>query len=531
MLVLPTKSKILSIYNNRYAIWGLFLILLFLLLFRLGATPIYILDEAKNAECAREMWQSGDFIVPTFNGELRTDKPPLHYFFMVASYNLFGDHAFGARFFSAVMGFLTVLITYVATSRFIGKAAGFFAIIVLIASPHFLFEFRLSVPDPYLIFFISAGLLSAFYWLQKQRVFFLYVAAGSLAFATLAKGPVAIALPGLCILLYVLITRNWKTAFTIHLIPAAVLLLLIAVPWYYLVDKATAGEWTRGFFLENNINRFADPQEGHGGFFLLTLIFFLVGLLPFIVYSGEIIKKRKLLFSQALVNFSLIVVIVFVLFFSISSTKLPNYAMPCYPFAAIVIGYYLEKLSKGFIGAKNYPLYILLVFGMALPVAGFFAINAEVSTKGLGWIAFSLLIMPLILLFGLKKTLSAIQKIMIIFISFICFNLVGLSFIYPALYNNNPVAKTLPIVKESGHVLGFQIVNPGYRFYLDRNIPRTTDTSVLRTWIDSTGSGIVITRKDQLDFLKGLPLKVVASEHDLFELPTTVILTYDASGK
>lgn len=524
-----TKSNILGTYNNRFGVWGLLLLLLFLLLFRLGASPIYILDEAKNAECAREMWQSGDFIVPTFNGELRTDKPPLHYFFMIAAYNLFGDTAFAARFFSVIMGFLTVFVTYLMASRFIGRATGFFAIIVLIASPHFLFEFRLSVPDPYLIFFITAGLFSSFYWLQKRRVLFLYIAAASLALATLAKGPVAIALPGLCVLLYIIVTRNWKTAFTIHLIPAAFVLVLIAGPWYYLVDKATAGEWTRGFFLDNNLNRFADPQEGHGGFFLLTLIFFLVGLLPFIVYSGEIIKKRRLIFSQALVNFSLIVVVVFVVFFSVSSTKLPNYAMPCYPFAAIVIGHYLEKLSKGLVKTKSYPLYILLVFGIVLPVAGFFAINAEIATKGLGWIAFLLLIMPLILLLAFKKTWGATQKLMVIFASFICFDLIGLSVIYPILYGNNPVTKTLPIVTESSHVLGFQIVNPGYRFYLDRNIPRTTDTSVLKSWIDSTGSGIVITRKDQLDFLKGLPLTQVASEHDLFELPTTVILTYGSS--
>ena len=73
---------------------------------------IYILDEAKNAECAREMLVSGDYIVPYFNGQLRTDKPPLHYFFMVISYKLFGVSAFSARFFSAVFGALTILISF-----------------------------------------------------------------------------------------------------------------------------------------------------------------------------------------------------------------------------------------------------------------------------------------------------------------------------------------------------------------------------------------------------------------------------------
>ncbi len=93
---------------------GLLALLLFI---RLGATPIYILDEAKNAQCAREMLQKGDWIVPTFNNELRTDKPPLHYFFMMLAYKVFGINEFAARFFSVVMGLLTVFLTYLFTKN------------------------------------------------------------------------------------------------------------------------------------------------------------------------------------------------------------------------------------------------------------------------------------------------------------------------------------------------------------------------------------------------------------------------------
>ena len=67
----------------------------------IGGNTIYILDEAKNATCALEMMQRNDWVVPTFNGELRTDKPPLHYFLMLISYRVFGVNEFAARFFSA----------------------------------------------------------------------------------------------------------------------------------------------------------------------------------------------------------------------------------------------------------------------------------------------------------------------------------------------------------------------------------------------------------------------------------------------
>ncbi|MDO8992485.1 MAG: hypothetical protein Q7U83_05440, partial [Daejeonella sp.] len=67
----------------------LFIVSLMLLLQNLDKPMIYILDEAKNAECAREMLVSGDYIMPYFNGQLRTDKPPLHYFFMALAYKIF----------------------------------------------------------------------------------------------------------------------------------------------------------------------------------------------------------------------------------------------------------------------------------------------------------------------------------------------------------------------------------------------------------------------------------------------------------
>ncbi len=75
-------------------------------------TSVYVLDEARNAGCAMEMYQRNDWVVPTFNGELRTDKPPLHYYLMQLSYRAFGISAFSARLYSVIMGMLTVLTIY-----------------------------------------------------------------------------------------------------------------------------------------------------------------------------------------------------------------------------------------------------------------------------------------------------------------------------------------------------------------------------------------------------------------------------------
>ncbi|HEV8080735.1 MAG TPA: glycosyltransferase family 39 protein [Chitinophagaceae bacterium] len=515
-----------SPFGGQGAFWILFFVLSAILFIRLGATPIYILDEAKNAQCAREMLQRGDFIVPTFNGELRVDKPPLHYFFMMAAYKMFGISEFSARFFSVVMGLLTILVTYNYTKRLFNVLAAFCACIVLATSTQFLFEFRLSVPDPYLIFFITLGLFSAFTWLKENNISQLYISAAAFALATLAKGPVALALPGLCLLIWVITQKKWKELFTWHLIPALVLLLAITLPWYIAVDRATNGAWTKGFFIEHNFNRFSDTQEGHGGFFLLTLLFVLIGLLPFMSFIGETLKNRKIVFQNDLVRFSGVVVIVFIIFFSISSTKLPNYAMPCYPFAAVILGSFITALLSKSIASKKYPLYILTVVLLVLPVVGYFAIRQEVETSSFSWIAWLIIIIPLCFIFFLlvNNNASWEKRIYVTVVLYSLLNIILLYYIYPTLYKQNPVAKTIGLIKKSRLILSYKIYNPGYNFYLDESIKKYESVDSLNVQLQQNPDAIIISRKEFLDSLQLLNLDVIAEHHDIFELPTTIVL-------
>src|SRR5690606_22813978 len=172
-----------------------------------------ILDEAKNAEAAREMFVNNDWLVPTFNGELRTDKPPLHYWFMMISYKLFGVSAFSARLLSAVFGVLPILSTFHYTKKFLNRKIAILTTFTLCSSIFFMQEFHLAVPDPYLIFFVSFALFEFYdFYLNNKLVdrFAFYFALG---LGTLAKGPVAIALPGLIALVFLLTKRdfNWRT--------------------------------------------------------------------------------------------------------------------------------------------------------------------------------------------------------------------------------------------------------------------------------------------------------------------------------
>ncbi len=111
------------------------------------------------AGCAWEMMQRGRLGRPVFNGELRTHKPVLLYWFIMSAYRVFGVDEFGARFWSAVLGVGTVLMTYVIGRRLFNPAAGLWAGLILSTTIMFGIAARVATPDSVLIFFSTASLL------------------------------------------------------------------------------------------------------------------------------------------------------------------------------------------------------------------------------------------------------------------------------------------------------------------------------------------------------------------------------------
>lgn len=504
-------------------VFGLFVVLTFS---RLGSPSIYILDEARNAQCAREMMQHHTLVVSTFNETLRADKPPLHYFFMMAAYKMFGVSSFSARFFSAIMGLLTLAAVALFVSKFLNKTAAFLSVIVLLCSSHFLFEFRLAVPDPYFIFFITSGLMSGFAWLKKNDTRFLYLSAVLLALATLAKGPLALALPAVCLLVFAFFKKNLKYLFTWHLVPALVLYLSIAVPWYVAVHGATGGAWTNAFFLEHNLDRFSSSREGHSGFFLLPLLIALIGLLPFSAFVAEVFKNRRPLFSNDILVFSLIVFAVVIIFFSLSATKLPQYTMIAYPFAAIILGYYLNKVLRGEVQLRRYPIWIISAVFSVVPLVIYFVLKLEPQTTGVAVVA-AIFILPsiMLLMVAIKQgRLNSKSRIYSLTASFLVFNLVMFNMAYPLVYANNPVAKTLSKVRSASAVAAYQHYNPAYNFYLEKAVPKLS-----KKQIDSVAryapETIILTSSSDAKELDYLKLNLVAKEHDIFEGRETIILS------
>jgi len=321
-----------NITASRNLAFYLFVVAFFLYLFNSWGVSIYILDEAKNSSCAREMLESGNWLVPTYNYDLRTDKPPLHYFFMMLSYSVFGVNPFSARLFSAVFGALTILVTFLYTKRFTNIKTAFWTAVVLLASIHLSLQFHLAVPDPYLIFFMTWSIFAFFAATRdgsKYDWLWMYLSMG---LATLTKGPVAILLPGLIFLLYLIFSKNLNWKMIVRLKPHFGVLIVIAVvlPWYLMNGLATDWEWTRGFFFDHNLERFSGEREGHGGSFLITLGFVLIGLFPFAVLLPQALRNAFRNRKENFVLYNLVAGLTIVGFFMVSQTKLPNYTFGSY---------------------------------------------------------------------------------------------------------------------------------------------------------------------------------------------------------
>lgn len=497
----------------------------------IGGLDIYALDEAKNAEAAREMFESGDYLVPYYNGELRTDKPPLHYYFMSIGYALFGVGAFGARFFSSLFALFTIVLTYFFVKRHINTKAATYSALVLLSSLHFHLQFHMSVPDPYLIFFLTWAYFSffnAYTFKSRWALLSFYVAIGC---GLLTKGPIALALPGISVVTFLFWKRDFRWSTILRLQPFAGVLmsLFIALPWYYKVHVQTNGVWTEGFFFKHNLNRFTEPMEGHDGFFLLPFLFIILGLLPFLPFLLQAVKSTWKQGNDAAM-FALLCALVIVIFFSFSSTKLPNYTTPAYPLMAVVLGIYLGRLPFDWLSNKwnqlGFGLYGLWL--IAFPVGIYLGLKADAGLSHLSFLAYYFIPIGLLgLLWWIKRkqiqTLLHTNIAIWIVTSFLFFQ-----FIFPLVDAQNPVNQLLPQMNtEETHVIAYQQFNAAFVFALQKTIPRFGNLKDIQAEMLKHERGYVITRTSELDALMSIEGLVYLGEaRDLFEKPTTLVLRW-----
>ncbi len=357
--------------RSHHALLLLALLALSGLLFFLGLGDMGLTDrdEGRNAEAGREMFESGDRLTPTFNGELRVAKPVFLYWLMDQSYRLFGVNEFAARFPSALFGVGLILIHYLFLVHQRDRTIALFGALMLLLNLEILGLGRMALTDSVLIFFTTASLYG--FWLGlhgeggvRRWIWAFYI---GMALATLTKGPVGFAVPLIAAALYLTWTRRWPLYWQ-HGVPLAgtVLFILLAAPWYAAMFLVHGDAYATGA-KAHTIGRFLSPMEGHHGSIFFYLPVLLLGffpwsaLLPVPLYqafknwrSSGVAGQRDSGISPdpdlphpsmpaELELFAALWVVGVFVFFTASSTRLPHYIGPLFPAAALLTASYWSR--------------------------------------------------------------------------------------------------------------------------------------------------------------------------------------------
>ena len=518
--------------NNYKNLYVIIIISFVLISANIGGRYIYAMDEAKNATCAREMMEQGEWIIPTFNYEIRTDKPPIHYYFMIGAYSIFGVNAFSARIISVIMGVLTIISIWFIAVRYYGQRTALYTSLILISSLHFTLQFHMAVPDPYLIFFMTFGFVTFYVFYKEKKSKFLLISYISFGLGVLAKGPVAIALPGLAILLFLIFNRTFNWQYFLRLKPLWILVVLIFIitPWFLLIGVKTNGEWLYDFFFRHNLERYTDTMEGHGAIFLITPLIVILGLLPFSIFFIQSYrygwKKRK---SDPLLTYAGFISLTVIVFFAFSSTKLPNYTVPAYPFVALITGRYLDVLQDNFQKYRkslSASLWIYLIIAIAIPIGLFIGLKFDPAISDFRNMSWYFVVIPtgaLSAIIFLNK--SSYKGILLsLSLSWITSTLLFFYIIFPKIDQVNPIAKLLPGLDTEKPYAAYAIYNPAFSFYLKKPIPTFRNTEDLKEYINETGEGYILSRKSLTNEFGHLDnIHKIGEAKDIFEIPTTVI--------
>ena len=335
----------------------------------LGGPALWDVDEAIYADIARHMAESGDWVLPVFNGAPRFDKPPLLMWAQAAAMRLVGVGELAARLPSYVFGLAGVALAGALGARFFSERAGLFASFVLATSLLWFAESRIGLLDTALSVWIAAALCLV-HRIDEGHAPSHLALWGVLALGVLTKGPVAVVLVGAASLAAMGWRRWWRHVASRWSLAGLAVFAAVALPWHAAVYARAGEPWVQDYFGYHMWTRFTQPIEAHGYPWYFYLPVLAAGMLPWTGLgaaalwaavaqrpalrravspansgrtraSGAAVPPRRLLawWAGAVL-----------LFFSLSRTKLPGYILPAFLPLAVLLGSWLDDMTSRPVG-------------------------------------------------------------------------------------------------------------------------------------------------------------------------------------
>jgi 4-amino-4-deoxy-L-arabinose transferase-like glycosyltransferase len=352
----------------------------YLIVFLIAATiylgciisPPSLMDDvdAVQAQIARDMLTSGDWVTARLDGVAYLEKSPLHYWINAAFFDLLGISDWAARVPYALSSIALALLTTAFGIWAFGKKAGFYAgLCIATCAGLFLFT-RILIPDVMLTFAIALAMWTFLRAIDPQESYhrlWSIILAVSLGLGLLLKSLVAIVFPVFTALIYLAAARQlfdrqtWKR---LHPISGALIVLLVAAPWHVLATLRNPPYFSFSlhsgpgqyhgflwfFFMNEQFLRFLNLRYPHDYNTVPRLyfwVFHLIWLFPWSVYIPAIFKLSfKPVNRAGQTHLLALCWIGFLMIFFTFSTTQEYYSMPCYPAFALLLGSAMARRDK-----------------------------------------------------------------------------------------------------------------------------------------------------------------------------------------
>jgi 4-amino-4-deoxy-L-arabinose transferase-like glycosyltransferase len=327
-------------------------------------SPPSLMDDvdAVQAQIARNMLTSRDWVTARLDGVVYLEKAPLIYWTMAVAYATLGAHDWVARLPIALSAIALCWLTAAFGAWAFGRRAGFYAGLCMATCIGVFLFTRVLIPDVMLTFTVALGMWAFLRALDEEEAhprFWAFVLAANLGVGLLLKSLIGVLFPIAAGVIYLGITHQLFSARTwrrLHLFSGVLVILLIAAPWHILATlrnppyfaftlHSGPGQY-HGFlwfyFINEQLLRFLNlryPRDYNTVPRLYFWLLHLVWLFPWSVYFPAIAKLsfkpidragRTRLLALCWVGFVLI-------FFTFSTTQ-EYYSMPCYPAIALLLG-------------------------------------------------------------------------------------------------------------------------------------------------------------------------------------------------
>ncbi len=350
----------------------------------LGSYPLFQPDEGRNAEVAREMVASGNYVVPHLNGLPYVDKPALHFAAVAASLHAFGQDEFAARLPSLVSTILTALMIGWFGRRLWGARVGIGAAAMMLSAPLVFGMAHVVILDALFSTLVVGSLIGLYFAIELRAADrsaapaaggwrrWSLAAWACIGLGILTKGPVALMIPLAAGIPYAL--RRRAVGAVLYL-PAIVVAAMVVAPWVVQMSHALPG-YLHYVLVTETWARVSSDQLHRTQPFWFFVPVLIAGSLPWICAAvagaWTMFRERpRRPLDNRIVYLVLWVIVPFVLF-SLSRSKLPHYMLPLVPAVALLAAVFMLDESKPAPTGRTSGSVMLLLLGLAaIGVAAF----------------------------------------------------------------------------------------------------------------------------------------------------------------